>query len=429
MSGTELIRAYSGATRLLAPILPLWIKRRALKGKEDPARQGERFGQASEARPQGLLVWMHGASIGETTMLLPLINKVLATYPAAHILVTSGTVTSASIMAERLPARALHQYVPLDTPKAVSAFLDHWKPDIAFWAESEIWPNLITQTQARDIPMALINARMSDKSIKGWFKRQASAKTLFGAFDIILAANEETANGLSWLLGQEIECSGNLKDAAPKLPINESELNKLQAQIGDRPIWCAASTHKGEEEIIIAAHDEIKKSHPSALLILALRHPGRRSEVMPLLSGADYILRSKQTSIEPSTSILLFDTIGEMGIAYSLSDISFVCGSLVKGLMGHNPLEPARFKNAVLTGGHIASFADSYMQMFAFDAATRILSPKMVGSTVSELFSNSERKAEMQAQAYEFAVSRDAVLGFVWKKITPILPKSTERQS
>ena len=429
MNGTELIRAYSGATRLLAPILPLWIKRRALKGKEDPARQGERFGQASEARPQGLLVWMHGASIGETTMLLPLINKVLATYPAAHILVTSGTVTSASIMAERLPARALHQYVPLDTPKAVSAFLDHWKPDIAFWAESEIWPNLITQTQARDIPMALINARMSDKSIKGWFKRQASAKTLFDAFDIILAANEETANGLSWLLGQEIECSGNLKDAAPKLPVNESELNKLQAQIGDRPIWCAASTHKGEEEIIIAAHDEIKKSHPNALLILALRHPERRSEVMPLLSGADYVLRSKQTSIEPSTSILLFDTIGEMGIAYSLSDISFVCGSLVKGLMGHNPLEPARFKNAVLTGGHIASFADSYMQMFAFDAATRILSPKMVGSTVSELFSNSERKAEMQAQAYEFAVSRDAVLDFVWKKITPILPTSTERQS
>ena len=150
---------------------------------------------------------------------------------------------------------------------------------------------------------------------------------------------------------------------------------------------------------------------------------------MPLLSGADYVLRSKQTSIEPSASILLFDTIGEMGIAYSLSDISFVCGSLVKGLMGHNPLEPARFKNAVLTGGHIASFADSYMQMFAFDAATRILSPKMVGSTVSELFSNSERKAEMQAQAYEFAVSRDAVLDFVWKKITPILPKSTERQS
>ena len=184
--------------------------------------------------------------------------------------------------------------------------------------------------------MALINARMSDKSIKGWLKRQASAKTLFGAFDIILTANEETANGLSWLLGQEIECSGNLKDAAPKLPVNESELNKLQSQIGDRPIWCAASTHKGEEEIIIAAHDEIKKSHPNALLILALRHPERRSEVMPLLSGADYVLRSKQTSIEPSTSILLFDTIGEMGIAYSLSDISFVCGSLVKGLMGHN---------------------------------------------------------------------------------------------
>jgi len=429
MSSTELIRAYSGLTRVLAPFLPLWIKRRALKGKEDPTRQSERFGQATLARPQGQLFWMHGASVGETTMLLPLIKKLLEHYPDAHLLITSGTVTSANLMTERLPARALHQYVPLDTPKAVSAFLDHWKPDIAFWAESEIWPNLITQTKARDIPMALINARMSDKSIKGWFKRQASAKTLFGAFDIILAANEGTANGLSWLLGQEIECSGNLKDAAPKLPVNESELNKLQAQIGDRPIWCAASTHKGEEEIIIAAHDEIKKHHPRALLILALRHPERRADVMPLLSGTDYVLRSKQASIEPSTSVLLFDTIGEMGLAYSLSDISFVCGSLVKGLMGHNPLEPARFKNAVLTGGHIASFADSYMQMIAFDAAKRILSPKMVGSSVSELFSNSEKRAKMQTQAYEFVVSRDAVLDFVWGKITPILPKSMGQQS
>ena len=189
MSETGLIRAYSGLTRALEPMLPLWLKQRALKGKEDPARQDERFGKASIERPKGQLFWMHGASVGETTMLLPLIHKLLAAYPQAHIIITSGTVTSANLMAKRLPPRALHQYVPLDTRNAVSSFLDYWKPDIAFWAESEIWPNLITQTHARNIPMALINARMSEKSIQGWFKRQKTALSLFGAFDIILASN------------------------------------------------------------------------------------------------------------------------------------------------------------------------------------------------------------------------------------------------
>ena len=422
MSETGLIRAYSGLTRALAPVLPLWLKRRALKGKEDPNRQGERFGVPSIARPQGQLFWMHGASVGETTMLLPLINKLLTAYPKAHILVTSGTVTSANLMTDRLPVRALHQYVPLDTPKAVSAFLDFWKPDIAFWAESEIWPNLVTLTHNRKIPMVLINARMSDKSIQGWFKRKKSALALFGAFDIILAANETTANGLSWLLDREIESTGNLKDAAAKLPLNEDELKVLNSQIESRPVWCAASTHKGEEPLILAAHETVKKQHPDALLILALRHPERRKEVTPLIANVKHVSRSSGESITPDTSILLYDTIGEMGLAYALSDVSFVCGSLVKGLMGHNPLEPARFKNAVLTGAHIASFADSYMQMFAFDAAKRILVPNMVGSAVTELLSNPEKLAQQQRLAYEFAISRDAVLDYVWEKLSPILP-------
>jgi len=181
MSETGLIRGYTAITKALAPALPFWLKRRAAKGKEDPARQGERFGVASLAPPDGQLFWMHGASVGEVTMLLPLIDKVLAEYPQAHVLVTSGTTTSAELMAKRLPTRAFHQYIPLDTPKAVSAFLDHWQPDMAFWAESEIWPNMLLQTKARNIPMALINARMSEKSVQGWFKRRKSAQSLSGA--------------------------------------------------------------------------------------------------------------------------------------------------------------------------------------------------------------------------------------------------------
>ncbi len=431
MSETSLIRAYVTLTKVLTPLLPLWLKRRAAKGKEDSERRNERFGQASLPRPEGPLFWMHGASVGETTMLLPLIDKVLAEYPSANILVTSGTTTSAELLAKRLSARAFHQYIPLDTPTAVEAFLDHWSPDVALWAESEIWPNLILQTKARQIPMALINARMSDKSLQGWVKRQKSAQPLFGCFDLILAGDEATANGLSWLLGEDIESSGSLKEAAPKLPVNEAELTRLKTQIGQRPVWCAASTHKGEEEIILAAHKKIRAQHPDALLILALRHPERMEEVSALVSNVEMSIRSQGKDLNAFSEIFLFDTIGEMGLAYSLSDITFVCGSLVKGLMGHNPLEPARFSNAVLTGAYISSFADSYMSMIAFDAAQRILSPDMVGQAVSDLFSNPERLARQQRLAFDYAESRNAVLEFVWDKLTPILPeaKSSEVNS
>ena len=423
MSETGLIRGYTAITKALAPALPFWLKRRAAKGKEDPARQGERFGVASLALPDGQLFWMHGASVGEVTMLLPLIDKVLAEYPQAHVLVTSGTTTSAELMAKRLPTRAFHQYIPLDTPKAVSTFLDHWQPDMAFWAESEIWPNMLLQTKARDIPMALINARMSEKSVQGWFKRRKSAQSLFGCFDTILAGDEATANGLSWLLGQDIESAGSLKEAAPTLPVNSATLAELKKQIGNRPVWCAASTHKGEEEIVLAAHEKIKAEHPDALLILALRHPERRGDIAPLLSKIRHIHRTDGQVITPSSSVMVWDTIGEMGLAYSLSDITFVCGSLIDGLMGHNPLEPARFSNAVLTGAHISSFADSYMSMIAFDAAQRILSPTMIGQSVSELLSDKEALTRQQGLAFDYAQSREAVLEYVWEKLNPILPE------
>jgi len=194
MSDTFAIKAYSGLTRVLSPLLPLYLRRRAAKGKEDKARLGERFGHASQPRPEGHLIWLHGASVGETTMLLPLIDKILER-PKTHVLLTSGTVTSAELMAKRLPERAIHQYVPADTPGAVKRFLRHWKPDLALWAESEIWPNLIRGAKGSGIPLALINARMSDRSITRWRKHGIkNAKSVFGSFDLILAGNKSTAS-------------------------------------------------------------------------------------------------------------------------------------------------------------------------------------------------------------------------------------------
>jgi len=300
----------------------------------------------------------------------------------------------------------------------VNAFLDHWAPDVALWAESEIWPNLILQTKARNIPMALINARISEKSFQGWNKRPKSAQALFGCFDITLAGDAATAQGLSSLLDKKVENMGSLKEAAPALPVNETQLSRLKKQIGKRPVWCAASTHKGEEEIILAAHEEVRAQHTDALLILALRHPERRSEVTPFLSTTPHNVRTNNHPITERTSVMVIDTIGEMGLAYSLSDITFVCGSLVEGLMGHNPLEPAQFSSAVLTGEHISSFADSYSSMIAFNAAER-------RQTVSNLFSNPEALARKKRLAFDYAKSRNTVLDVVWDKLSPVLPEAS----
>ncbi len=421
-----MIKTYGAATRLLGPLTPFWIRHRAKAGKEDPERMEERHGTASRERPNGPLIWCHGASVGECTMLLPLIDRILKERKDVHILVTSGTLTSALLLAERLPERAFHQYVPLDYPKAVDKFLDHWKPDFALWAESEIWPNLIRLTKQSGCKMALINARMSEKSLQGWQKRGGkAAKAIFGHFDDILAADDRTANGLSWILGRDIERVGNLKDAAPALPVRADELGFFKKCLGDRPVWCAASTHKGEDEFMFAAHKKVLEKHPDALLILAPRHPERSAKLSEALSLAKipHVSRTLNDPLTPKTAIFLIDTIGDMGLAYRLSDITFVAGSMIDGMAGHNPLEPARLGNAVLTGPFVSSFAETYMEMISFNAAQRILSPEPIGDMIAEMFSNPENLSHFQKRAQDYANSRNALLDYVWDRLEPLMPE------
>ncbi len=425
MTDTPLIKGYDVATRALGPLTPLLLKRREKQGKEDPIRKHERHGKTAVARPAGQLFWLHGASVGECLMLQPVISRLLEHRPNAHILVTSGTLTSAEILAKHLPHRAFHQFAPLDYPKAIERFLDHWQPDLAIWAESEIWPNMIRKTKARKIPMALLNARFSEKSLESWNKRKKSAQSLIGAFDLVLAADTPTADGLTWLLDRPVESAGNLKDAAAPLPVDEAELKRLKSQTSRRTIWCAASTHKGEDTLILKAHADVLDRFKSSLLILAPRHPERRDDIARLLQehGMSFVTRSSGEKITRETQVYLFDTIGEMGLAYRLSHLTFVCGSLIDGLSGHNPLEPARLDNAVLTGPHIASFADSYMSMIAFDAAQRILEPHTIGPIVTDMLADKTRLKDLQATAKTYATGRDAVLDYIWDRLTPLLPQ------
>jgi 3-deoxy-D-manno-octulosonic-acid transferase len=426
-SQTGLLRAYRGATRALGPLLPLWMGRRARAGKEDLARLNERKGIASLPRPNGPLVWMHGASVGECTMLLPLISQFRKDRPDINILITSATVTAANLLEVRLPDGCFHQYVPLDHPKYVSAFLDYWTPDTALWAESEIWPNMITEAKSRGVKMALINARMSENSLNGWAKRAASAKAVFSKFDLILAADKRTGDSLGWFTERDIFATGNLKDAGETLPANAEDLRRLQQSLAGRPIWCAASTHMGEDELILRAHEDILSVHPNALLILAPRHPERRDDILDLINSCEFTssVRSKGQTPNKKTQVYLFDTIGEMGLAFRLAALTFVCGSLVKGLTGHNPLEPARLGSAVLTGGNTASFSETYNAMFSFGAARRVLSPEIIGKEITALFSDQDVLENLREKARRYAESRDDVLTYVWDELQPLLPHAS----
>ena len=420
------LKFYHSASAALGPLLPLWVNKRAKNGKEDPLRAAERYGIASAPRPSGPLVWMHGASVGECTMLLPLIAQFRKDRPDITVLITSATVTAAALLADRLPSGCLHQYIPLDRPKYVCAFLDHWQPDMALWAESEIWPNMIIEADRRGIKMALINARMSEKSLSGWAKRKTSAEAVFSRFDLILAADKRTGDSLGWFTARDIPATGNLKDAARPLPAEPQALAMMRGAVKERPVWCAASTHKGEDEIILRAHQEVLAAHPNALLILAPRHPERREDILRLIDAKalSAASRSQQDRLSASANVYLFDTIGEMGLAYRLSALTFVCGSLISGLSGHNPLEPARLGSAVMTGGHIASFADIYNAMFKFSAAQRILSPEIIGKEIINLLGAPDTLAALQDNGRRFAKSRNDVLAFVWSELAPLMPEA-----
>lgn len=351
--------AYRTVTSLIAPFLPLLIKKRVKDGKEDPARVRERYGKTKVMRPTGTLIWLHGASVGETQMLRPIIARLLET-PGRSVLVTSGTKTSAELMAEQLPPGAIHQYLPLDTPGATARFIAHWRPDLAVFAESELWPNIIWAASRANIPLALINARMSETSITGWSKRLPIARAVLGAFDTILAANDPTADGIASLSMTVVQNIGSLKFDAPALVFDRAQRDALRADIGDRPVWLAASSHEAEEEVF---HELYSTLREQAYMIWVPRHPARGKIIANRLGSTP-----RSGGGKPRGQAYVMDTMGEMGLALSLADVCVLGGSFHPSLMGHNPLEAARAGVPVITGPYHASFVDLYRKMNDFDA-------------------------------------------------------------
>jgi len=413
--------AYRNLMRVLEPFAGYILQRRVKSGKEDETRIGERKGIASLPRPSGTLIWMHGASVGETSMLLPLVRRLLEDNLKLHILITSGTITSAKIMADRLPDRAFHQMVPLDGPHFVERFLAHWQPDLAVWAESEIWPNLVLQTKASGAKMALINARMNQSSVDRWRAKRKFARQVFSTFDVILPADTLTHNALKFLDGNVLSEIGNLKTAAPALEFDAPESASLKIAIGDRPVWLAASTHAPEEAEILKAHVSGPHQKAKALLLWVPRHPERGDDLAALCAGHDIAMRSKNEPVTDQTSIYIMDTLGEMGLALDLADVAFVGGSLHESLTGHNPLEPARASVPILTGPHVGSFTEIYANLFKHNAAMRVTSAKTLEKSVTALIGDRAAARQMAGRAKSLSEESDTVLAFTAAQLTALL--------
>lgn len=347
---------YRGATALLSPLAKPALAWRASKGKEDVARLPERLGYASLPRPSGPLVWLHGASVGEVSLALDLWGRFRGLRPDAEVLFTSGTRTSAELIDRRLPIRARHQYIPLDTPRAVGRFLDHWQPDLAVLMEGELWPNLLLEVADRGIKLALLNARMSEQSLRRWAQAGHLAKQLLDCFALTHAADMRTQAGLAALGGRLEPLPFNLKLAATPRVADLAALQSAEAALAGRPAWVAASTHPGEEEIVLAAHTCVCKSNPDALLIIAPRHPERGKAVSAEAGGAP-----RRSLDQPMAGpVYIADTIGELSLWYSLAGFAFIGGSLAPSGRGHNPCEALSFGCTIASGRGVTSFADVY---------------------------------------------------------------------
>ena len=377
------------------PLLGPYLAIRAAKGKEERSRRNERYGRSRIDRPVGPLVWFHAASVGETTAVVPLIREVRRR--GISVVLTTGTVTSAGVARERLGDNVIHQYVPLDLKPAVSRFLDHWQPDLAIIAESEIWPMTILELGARRTPQVLVNGRLSDRSFARWSKRPSLADALFENLSHVVAQSDLDAERFLALGARPVSVSGNLKVDTSAPPWDEEELARLQIQIGNRATWAAISTSEGEDEIAAAVHRALKPRHKQ-LTILVPRHPDRADAVEAMLAarGLSVARRSRGDRIEPSTDVYLGDTIGEMGLYLNLTEIAFV-GKSLKGGGGQNPLEPAMLGCAVLSGSQVENFRESYAKLIKNGGARFVRDGEMLAKGVHYLLSNPQARQAMAA--------------------------------
>ncbi len=421
---------YRLLTRLLEPLAPRLLDARAKQGKEDPVRVDERLGLTSVARPGGDLVWLHGVSVGETLSLLPVVDRLRQARPDLTVLVTSGTLTSATLLANRLPTGVIHQFAPVDAPGAVTAFLDHWKPSLAVFVESELWPNLILEARRRGVKLVLASARITEKTVDGWRRFPAAVRDILSAFDRILPQDETSAARLE-SLGARIDGHVNLKLSGEAPPHDAGAFTRLSAAIGDRPVVVAASTHDGEEIALVRALDKLADR---LCLILVPRHPDRSAAIAAALTrdGYRFALRSQGREPDRDTDLYVADTLGEMGLFLRLADVVVMGGSFSAALEkppvgGHNPLEPARLGKPAVTGPDMSNWAAVTRALSAAGGLAIVQAPWDLPAVIAPLLADDAEAKRMGERGRRAAAEAGSGLDRLWDAIAPLLPPRGRR--
>lgn len=419
-----LLHLYRGFGWLARPGFGLYLRRRAARGKEDISRLQERYGQAGLPRPVGDVVWIHAASIGEMNVALPLIDRIVAA--GSQVVLTTGTTTSAKLAESRLPAGAFHQFVPLDVGPWMRRFLHHWKPAVAILVESEIWPVMIDEAAGRNLPVVIVNGRMSEKSHRNWRRGGASAHRLFSNVDLCLARSSPDAERFLALGCPKVEAVGNLKLDGPSPAIDDAQLTALQKATEGRPVFLAASTHDGEERIIADVHRGLAPIIPSLLTIIAPRHPERGEEIARQLGSEGHAIccRSQEDLPQQATDIYLADTIGEMGLFFRRADVTFIGKSLAGG-GGQNPVEAAGLDCPILHGPMVENFAEIFAGLDDADGAIRVADGSDLAVRVKHLLENPQAAEAMAQRASAFVDSASGVLDRVWQHIVLLLPNGS----
>lgn len=426
-TGGGLLWFYRATTTITAPLIARHLRTRLHRQREDPQRFAERFGHAAAPRPPGPLLWLHAASVGEVTAALPLIERLRTDNPSLHLLLTSGTVTSARVAAQRLPAGVLHQFAPVDTPHAVRRFYAHWRPIAGVFLESEIWPNLVYEARRAAIPLILVNACMSPKSFNAWRRVLPLARAMFGAFAAVLAQSSADRDRFIKLGAANATCTASLKYAAAPLPADPVKLAQLKDAVATRTIWLAASTHEGEERVVIDAHRHLAKTHADLLTIIAPRHPDRGLAVADMITshGLAAARQAIDEALTADTDVYVADTIGEMGTWYRLCPVAFIGGSLIPH-GGHNPLEAAKLSCAVVTGPHTANFVDIIAELRGAGALSVVDDAASLAATVRHLLADNHARRRQIAAAEVLADGKADVVRVILDALAPILQATPE---
>ncbi|WP_424986026.1 3-deoxy-D-manno-octulosonic acid transferase [Microbulbifer sp. S227A] len=414
---TALFHLYRGTARVVSPLAYLMVSRKLRRHGVSPRRMHERLGNASERRPAGRLIWFHAASVGESLSVLTLITHMGEYLSDAEFLITSGTATSAALIARRLPPRTRHQFVPLDAPGPIRRFYDHWRPDAGIFVESELWPGILDAGHRRGVPLALLNARLSGKSAATWQKAPATARFVLDRFALMLTQNAEIADRLLSIGADpaRVKVGSNLKATSAPLPVDHDTLEHMRRDLAARPVWVASSTHPGEEQVVLEAHKTLLRDHPDLCLLLVPRHPERGDEVAALVreAGLTMARRTAQEPIAAGTQVYMADTLGETGTWYALSPLVFLGGSL-RPIGGHNPYEVAQAGAAVMTGPHVANFAETYAPLLAMGGAVEVSDAAGLAEGMRNWLEHPDRLERARAAAGAFVASQqDKLAGLV----------------